>query len=74
MSTLASTPNIDPEPILRHMAAKGGNCSFEEAMQLYLRLGMTPTQARDALWRLLSDGAIEFTVDRRLRVPKATNP
>ena len=48
MSTLASTPNIDPEPILRYIALKGGNCSFDEAMQPYIRLGMTSTQARDA--------------------------
>ena len=72
MNAMPIVPSIDPEPLLNLIRQKGGECSFEEAMKVVeVELGMTESAARDALWRLLSDGTIEFTTDRHLTVPQA---
>ena len=64
-------PAIDPQPVLNLIQQRGGECSFSEAMDTLINLGMTESAARDALWRLLSDGTIEFTTDRNLAVPRS---
>lgn len=70
MNAMPVIPWIDPEPVLNLIKAKGGECSFDEAMNALVELGMTEAAARDGLWRLLSDGTIEFTTDRHLTTPK----
>jgi hypothetical protein len=62
---------LDPKPVLALIQDKGGECSFDEAMDALVHLGMTRSAARDGLWQLLSDGEIEFTADRKLTAPKS---
>jgi hypothetical protein len=71
MNAMPVVPWIDPEPVLKLIKDKGGECSFDEAMNALVKLGMAQSVARDGLWRLLSDGTIEFTTDRHLTTPKA---
>ncbi len=70
MNAMPVVPVIDPQPILDLIRQKGGECLFNDAVQALVDLGQSESSARDALWRLLSDGTIEFTVDRHLTVPK----
>ena len=69
MSSMMTRPAVDPRPLLRFIAEKGGESPFDEALQVFVQIGMTESQARDTLWKLLSNGTIEFTTDRRLRAP-----
>ena len=62
-------PAIDPQPILNLIQQNGGECTFSEAIATFKNLGMSESAATDALWRVLSDGTIEFTTDRNLTVP-----
>jgi DNA-binding transcriptional regulator PaaX len=70
MNAMPVVPWVDPKPVLELIKEKGGECSFDEAMNALVELGMTQAAARDGLWRLLSDGQIEFTTDRHLTIPK----
>jgi len=70
MNAMPVVPSIDPQPILDLIEQRGGECSFDEALTLLGQRGMRESTARDALWRLLSDGIIEFTVDRHLTTPR----
>jgi hypothetical protein len=70
MNAMPVVPVIDPQPVLTLINEKGGECSFDEAMDALVLRGMTKEVARDVLWRLLSDGTIEFTTDRNLTVPQ----
>lgn len=70
MGSMMTPRTVDPQPLLGFIADKGGESSFDDALQMFVKIGMTPSQARDTLWRLLSDGTIEFTTDRRLRAPR----
>jgi hypothetical protein len=74
MNAMPITHMIDPKPVLDLIEQKGGECSFDEAMDALVRLGIPKTAARDGLWQLLSDGSIEFTADRKLAVPKSDVP
>ena len=70
MSVMA-TAAIDPRPILEFIRRKGES-SFEDALKLLeQQVGLSPSRARDALWRMLAQGIIEFTTDRHLRLPSA---
>ena len=69
MSVMDSAHTIDPRPVFALIKRQGGECSFEEATRAFTELGMTESDARDALWQLLSDGALEFTAERRLMMP-----
>lgn len=71
MNAMPVVPWIDPEPVLKLISEKGGECSFDDAMNALVKLGMAQSVARDGLWRLLSDGTIAFTTDRHLTTPKA---
>ncbi len=62
---------IDPKPLLTYMAKNRGECSFDEAMEVLQKHGLSESDARDGIWRLLSNGTICFTDDRRLRLPPA---
>lgn len=61
-----TVPAIDPKPLLSYMAKHQGECSFDQAMQVLQKQGLSESDARDGIWRLLSDGTIYFTDDRRL--------
>jgi hypothetical protein len=67
MSAMA-LPAIDPRPLLQFLQSHGGECSFDDAMNVLRRQGLDDTDARDGLWRWLSVGLIIFTPDRRLRL------
>lgn len=67
MSVMASAA-VDPLPVLNLIRSQGES-SFDDALSLLVGTGLTPTGARDALWRMLSQGLIEFTTDRHLRLP-----
>jgi len=69
MSALRAVPLLDPQPILELIQQKGGTCSFDEAVQVLVRARFSESAARDALWQFLSDGRLEFTADRQLKVP-----
>ena len=69
MTVMDSVRTIDPRPIFALIERQGGECSFDEATRAFTELGMTESEARDALWQLLSDGALEFTTERRLMMP-----
>ena len=70
MNALPIVPMIDPTPIVSLIQAHGGQCSFDEAVLAFRNLGMSESSARDALWRLVSDGSVTFTVDRQLALPR----
>jgi hypothetical protein len=63
-------PAIDPEPVFALIREKGGESSFTDAIRALMRVGIAEAAARDALWRLLSDGSIEFTIDRQLTIAR----
>lgn len=69
MSIAVVTPVIDPEPVLQLINTHGGECSFDAAIEVLQKQGLNQSDARDGLWRLLSHGIIEFTSDRKLRLP-----
>src|ERR1017187_5717175 len=50
---------IDPKPVLDLIEQKGGECSFDEALDALVHLGMKRAAARDGLWQLLSDGSLQ---------------
>jgi len=70
MNAMPVVPVVDPRPVLNLIEQRGGESSFEDAMKVLVQLGMLPSAARDALWRFLSDGTIEFTTDRHLTLPR----
>ena len=70
--SMMATAAVDPRPVL-DLIRKQGESSFEDALKLLeQQVGLTSTGARDALWRMLSQGLIEFTTDRHLRLPSQT--
>lgn len=68
MAVMAAVPTIDPTPLIRLIEERGGQCSFEDAVEVFQTRGLTPNDARDAVWRLLSQGVVEFTTDRAVRL------
>lgn len=65
-----AVPSLDRTLLLELLSKNGGECSFDEALKAIIQgLRMTESDARDAVWRLLSQGYVEFTPDRRLRLP-----
>jgi hypothetical protein len=66
---MATAHNINADALLAMMQQKGGECTFDEGLTALVQQGMTKSGARDALWQLLSDGTIEFTTDRHLKLP-----
>jgi len=70
MSVMAPVRTLDPQPIVHFMRERGGECSFDEAMQFLRERGLNEAEARDGLWGFLSQGVIEFTTDRHLRLPQ----
>lgn len=70
MSIAGAIPVIDPQPILQLINTRGGECSFDEAIEVLQKQGLNQSDARDGLWRLLSQGIIEFTSDRKLKLPR----
>jgi len=70
MSAVASVRIVDPRPLVGRILAAGGTCSFDDALVLLRDDGLTESEARDALWRLLSQGVLEFTPERQITVPK----
>jgi hypothetical protein len=69
MNALRAIPLIDAQPVLDLIEQKG-ECSFDEAVRALVEHRFSEAAARDALWRFLSDGRIQFTTDRKLTVPK----
>jgi hypothetical protein len=69
MSVMDSTNAIDPRPVFELIERQGGECSFEDAVNAFVALGLSESKARDVLWQLLSDGTLEFTTDRHLTMP-----
>lgn len=69
MSVMATLKAFDRMPVLDYLAQHGGEASFEELLRTLERLGMSESDGRDALWRLLSQGFVEFTAERRVRIP-----
>lgn len=69
MSSMAAVPVVDPRPVLDLIKKKGGECSFDDGVTSLEARGLSKSDARDAIWRLLSQGIIEFTTDRHLRLP-----
>lgn len=74
MTALRAIPLLDPQPILDLIEEKGGSCTFDEALDALVQRRFPLSAARDALWRFLSDGRIEFTPDRQLTVPHPDVP
>ena len=70
MAHMGVTRAVDPSPILRLLADRDGECSFEDALGTLKQQGLSDNDSRDALWQLLSQGTIEFTSERRLRLPQ----
>lgn len=68
MSVMAAVPTIDPTPLVQFLEENGGESSFEDAVGVLQTRGLTPNDARDVVWRLLSQGVIEFTTDRAVRL------
>jgi len=69
MGTMSGHGKIEIAPLFELIERNGGECSFSDGLKALNQLGMSESQARDMLWRLLSDGSIEFTVERHLKVP-----
>jgi hypothetical protein len=69
MTALRAIPLVDPQPVLQLIQQNGGTCTFDQAVQMLMRGGFSESAARDALWQFLSDGRLEFTPDRQLKVP-----
>jgi DNA-binding transcriptional regulator PaaX len=69
MIVMATTRSIDPKPLLHLLEEHGGECTFDDGIHVLTREGLSENDARDALWRLLSQGIVEFTTDRLLRLP-----
>jgi hypothetical protein len=74
MNALRAIPSLDAQPVLDLIQRSGGTCSFDEALQALFPLGFSESHARDALWQFLSDGRVEFTADRKLKVPGSDVP
>jgi hypothetical protein len=74
MNAMPVFPKVDPQPILDLINQMGGECSFDDAMATLVKTGIAKSAARDAVWQLLSDGAIIFTADRRLKAPNSDLP
>jgi hypothetical protein len=68
MSVIIAARAVDSEPVLA-LIDERGECSFGDAMKVLTDVGVTPSDARDTLWRLLSVGKLEFTAERLLRLP-----
>lgn len=66
---MATALEVDTKPLLRMMEQKG-KCNFADSLQAFTRQGLSASEARDTIWRLLSEGLIEFTTDRQLRLPR----
>ena len=73
MSVMAARATVDPTPVIRHLR-EHEESAFDDALAVLTNTGMTDSEARDAVWQLLSRGLIEFTTDRRLRLPARTVP
>ncbi len=70
MTVMASSPAIDPKPLIELLQRQGGECSFDDGVRALEVGGLSKDDARDVVWRLLSQGVVEFTTDRELRLPQ----
>lgn len=73
MSVMAVRVGVDPAPLTKHLE-EHAESTFDEALRIFKNAGLSETQARDEVWQLLSQGVIEFTTDRRLRLPTRIVP
>lgn len=73
MSAMAVHAAVDPTPVLEHLRQQQES-AFKEVLNIFTNNGLSEGEARDAVWQLLSRGLIEFTTDRRLRLPAQTVP
>jgi len=62
---------IDPQPLIHLLKEHGGKCQFDEGVRILTVAGLTENDARASLWMLLSQGIVEFTTDRDLRLPQS---
>lgn len=72
MSTMAAALEPDTRPLLALMQRNDGKCTFADAVQVLIRQGLSASDARDMIWQLLSDGTVDFTTSRELRLPCTT--
>ena len=56
---------FDPTLITSLLQKHGGTYPFSDLVDALIRGGLTEAEARDFVWRLLSEGFVQFTSDRK---------